>query len=992
MQNEEKMRAEHNDSDLNSKDISIDKGNSTNLGIEKSFSKRRYFAILMTALIGIGLTCVVLLSNIKSMIDQTYDNMINGMHAAEIEYKNSIQEDKIYEQMMSDLSSDIVGYTCFAYEENRYSPAIRELIENQTSFSFQYYLRGKLDDSTHKFQGFIFNSSRGNMTLSREEIYDLLKTGSGTMPFPKNMADHYSGVRTMNLTARELDNNEGWVVMGWVPDTIMQYQSILSAYSLNDGTHVSRVNTSTHLIEDSNISDYIGQDCSTILPYDTLFSFENESGNIITLNDGRKAYITVCKDIDGMVMFSYARIIDLIPDIIRNTMIPILLGWFFLIIMLIYSIRFSNKSKKLNPDDIEYVHFIGKKYTDKRLPSHIGGLSLFSIILISVSMLYVQTLINFSYQNTYAMQNLNALESLIQLNDSNYGIIEKDFADSYSEYFANYISEYYMAYPEQLSDESLQRLKQHLVNISEITVFDKNGASVYNTSKIKGYTLSSDESDPESACWNILRGISNNAVFTTKAYADITYVATRRQDTDGIVMIGVQNSVTDDFRNLTTVDMVISSANFGISDKAYISKDDHTTVHWFNPDGDYFDKTNSLSEEILKDGYSGQSSFDGKRYLLNIKVTDRYILISAIRTLSLFGIYSLFVFISILLAFSIEHIVLIIMGASKMESAPAKQVRLKDTYLISESIDDQIMDRNFRVMIRNMLIATGIVIVLFLGIDSVYGSTSLMGYLLSSKWPKSLNLFSITNIIIVSVFAIIICKILTSAILFFTRSMGPRGLTIGRMSSSLLRFGFLIFIIVSILIDIGLDSLKLLTGAGIIGGLITFCAQQTVNDLLSGLFIVFEGSFNVGDWITVGDFRGQVIEIGVRTTTFTSGGNIKIINNSDLRNISIMARNGQGAICKIAIAYKENANEVIKLINDNKDRYISEIPSISDGPYVDGIVELGDSGVTLRIWALSDADYVLSVERDIFRVTKDIFDENNIEIPFNQVTIHTADN
>ena len=82
---------------------------------------------------------------------------------------------------------------------------------------------------------------------------------------------------------------------------------------------------------------------------------------------------------------------------------------------------------------------------------------------------------------------------------------------------------------------------------------------------------------------------------------------------------------------------------------------------------------------------------------------------------------------------------------------------------------------------------------------------------------------------------------------------------------------------------LGIDTATLLASAGILTLIVGLGAQTLVSDILAGLFIIFEGEFQVGDIVTIGDWTGTVVEIGVRTTKIQDGNqNIKVISNSNV--------------------------------------------------------------------------------------------------------------
>ncbi len=192
---------------------------------------------------------------------------------------------------------------------------------------------------------------------------------------------------------------------------------------------------------------------------------------------------------------------------------------------------------------------------------------------------------------------------------------------------------------------------------------------------------------------------------------------------------------------------------------------------------------------------------------------------------------------------------------------------------------------------------------------------------------------------------------------------------------------------------LGVNSTAVLAGVGIIGLVLGFGAQSLIEDIITGIFIIFEGKYSIGDIIVLDDFRGIVRDIGVRTTTIEDAGyNLKVVNNSDIRNFQNRSRNSSLAICEVAVSYETDLRALDKLLQENlpamyaphKDLYLA-------APRYLGVTELADSGVNLK--------FVVDVrEEDIFvaqrALTKDIrilFADKGVEIPFPQVVVHQGD-
>lgn len=207
---------------------------------------------------------------------------------------------------------------------------------------------------------------------------------------------------------------------------------------------------------------------------------------------------------------------------------------------------------------------------------------------------------------------------------------------------------------------------------------------------------------------------------------------------------------------------------------------------------------------------------------------------------------------------------------------------------------------------------------------------------------------------------------------------------------SVFKYGSVIAGIFLILSAWGVQTMTLLAGAGILGLALSFGAQSLIEDVISGLFIMFENQFQVGDIIQVHGFRGKVTEIGVRTTTLVDlGGDIMVINNSDLRqtiNTSVFL---SPAICDIPVAFEEDIEKIEKIIIANLEEIKKKIPDIVEGPFYRGVQEISDSGLVVRVFAKTDELKKYQVARDLNKEMKLLFDRNNIEIPYKQYLIHT---
>ena len=217
--------------------------------------------------------------------------------------------------------------------------------------------------------------------------------------------------------------------------------------------------------------------------------------------------------------------------------------------------------------------------------------------------------------------------------------------------------------------------------------------------------------------------------------------------------------------------------------------------------------------------------------------------------------------------------------------------------------------------------------------------------------------------------------------------------TVTTLLSALFKYLAVIIAFVWGLAIFGVNTTAVLASVGIIGLILGFGAQSLIEDIMTGIFIIFEGQYSIGDIIILDDFRGTVKSIGVRTTVLQDvGGNLKIVNNSDIRNLQNRSRYDSIAISEPSVSYSTDLRYLEKVLEDNFPAMYEEYKDIYHGmPIYYGVSELGDSGVKIRVGVVVDEANVYSAARKLNRQLKLVFDANGIEIPFPQVVVHKGD-
>ena len=222
---------------------------------------------------------------------------------------------------------------------------------------------------------------------------------------------------------------------------------------------------------------------------------------------------------------------------------------------------------------------------------------------------------------------------------------------------------------------------------------------------------------------------------------------------------------------------------------------------------------------------------------------------------------------------------------------------------------------------------------------------------------------------------------------------GGRAQTVTNLISGLMKYVAVIAAVVWGLSILGVNATAVLAGVGIVGLILGFGAQSLIEDIITGAFIIFENQYSVGDIIILDDFRGTVRSIGVRTTVIEdAGGNLKVVNNSDIRNFQNRSRNNSVALCLVSVAYSTDLRKLEALLKEALPKLKEEHPDLYlTAPRYLGVDALADSGVNLKFAVDVTEQNVFGAQRMLARDLKILFDEKGVEIPFPQVVVHQAD-
>ena len=214
-------------------------------------------------------------------------------------------------------------------------------------------------------------------------------------------------------------------------------------------------------------------------------------------------------------------------------------------------------------------------------------------------------------------------------------------------------------------------------------------------------------------------------------------------------------------------------------------------------------------------------------------------------------------------------------------------------------------------------------------------------------------------------------------------------MTISSLLCNIAKYLLWIIALFSILGVFGINTAAIVTGLGVVSLVIGLAFQDMLKDILAGISILFENWFAVGDLVKIGDFTGNVISLGLKSTKLQSfSGEIKIISNRNITEVINYSLDKTLAIVDISVSYEtdlDNAEKVLKLAAMNLKKDCKELV---EDPEVWGVQSLEDSAVVFRVVGKCKPAKHFTVERLMKKELKKALDKNKIKIPYSQIEVH----
>ena len=872
--------------------------------------------------------------------------------------------------------------------------------------------------------------TQADFTRARyNQLRTVFETGEASEAFEVNIGDtcfRYYGARISNekMAVIEQDPEELHTLL---EDTASQ-GSVLGQISVGKEGYVFAVSARNYLIE------YHPDEKLTVA--DALDSGievgDLEDGNFAWMTlDGEKLYCGVSRIGDT---YYIATIPQAEIEESRNVTIGIILFIFFAVMTIVvtYSIFIMREDEKKDSEEakekkegISYNKQVGKK------AAILSVIGLLGILLISY---YMQTLFALSSQSISNRQRVEDVENTLDQYASEADLLQEQYNKRYLNkcQVAAYILE---RKPEIQEKETLQELAD-VLEVQYVYRFDSQGRTVATNAAYTGFQISDDPEDQSYEFNKLLTGAqyliqdpqADDVSGEVYQYIGVS-LYNEDGNVDGFVQIGLRTERLEEIQNSMEIENILDGVKVGANGFAFaVNKEDQTFAYY--PEEKLIGRRAAeygMEENQFLDGYNDYITIRSEKYLASSLETDAYYIYVVIPDseimaeripltltaggLSLICLAVLF----LILAFDRkgskeaerndradkteqggtsgaetykeERMIQISLpdGRKKTtESAASRWMNLAIAW------DEKTPEQQILTVIRWLFTVLAVVICIgVLGRKTFFDEDSVFTHIVEGQWSKGLNVFAATACVMLISVVMTGTALLRSLLRILAEAFGARGETICRMVSSFIKYISIIVLLYYCFAMFGVDTQTLLASAGILSIAISFGAKELVSDILSGLFIIFEGEFRVGDIIMIGDWRGTVIEIGVRTTKVEDGSNnIKIIRTSNVTDVINMTRRGSYASCDIGIEYGESLERVESILETEFPRIRRELSAILGGPYYKGIVTLGANSVDIRVIAECAEEDRVQLERDLMRELKLVFDEHGISIPYPQIVVN----
>ena len=666
---------------------------------------------------------------------------------------------------------------------------------------------------------------------------------------------------------------------------------------------------------------------------------------------------------------------------INQSLNPNILGCFVLVIMMVCYALFLRREKDVSKDK-------NRIETLKNAWKDLGLLAIIGTVFVTINIGLMSQILHQYQQADLNSQNADKIVAEIEKNEKSLEKYDEEYMKKYIQR-AQIVNRILSRNPDLINSNELYKLSD-AIGVESIELFNKEGELIVASNNITGIKINNKNDNRYSDFIRLLLGVESyvqkpmdNSL--TGDYDQKIGISMKDNEgnTKGAVIITILPDIVKKTMNSLKVNNVLKKY---IGHEAYLVgiNTENNNIFYATEKSLIGNKAQDIgiTKGKLRNGYVGYYDIYGTQYYGKCATTENYAILdltnanSGVEYLNILTIEC-----GVIMAICILCILYpaLYFGVLRKDPLPGVDLTLN-------KIDSITAEKRLSEVFKWIYMIVGFILILCLTIWK--NSIPIFKYIVSNDWENDITLIAVTNCIIIIICAITIETVVKSTLKSISKALDSRSATICRLLKSLSQYATLIIVIYLCLTELGVEPGTLLASAGIMSLAISFGAQSLMADILAGLFIIFEGNCKVGDIVfdSTG-FRGLVTDIGIRTSKLRDDDfNVKIINNSDLRNIINATNLLSLATCDVKLHSYVDYEIVENAIRTEMESFHERIPQIVKMDYRN-VIEVDPNYITIRVCAFCDEKYRPPVERAMFKELRKVFEKYDLIATYSNIMI-----
>lgn len=223
------------------------------------------------------------------------------------------------------------------------------------------------------------------------------------------------------------------------------------------------------------------------------------------------------------------------------------------------------------------------------------------------------------------------------------------------------------------------------------------------------------------------------------------------------------------------------------------------------------------------------------------------------------------------------------------------------------------------------------------------------------------------------------------------KSNEKRNNTLMQLITNIIKYFLFVIAFMMILEVYGVDTKSLIASLGVLSLVVGLALQDTLKDFVSGITIILEDQFSVGDTVTIGSFKGEVVSMGLKTTKLKSfDGQLYIVANRNIVEVINHSMANSLAIVDVPISYEDDLEKVEKVLSEACEKLTASLENLKGEVSLLGINSYDASSLAYRVTVETVAGEHFAIQRKLRKALYEELKKNGIEIPYNQLVVRNG--